>query len=229
MRHITVNGVAGSLGAVRDVSEHYVQQWVCGEANVVLPSGVPVCSVRQLTNAPLLARVVEGCQGVTFPDVLRRGDIVSRSLMFGRLRNHGKGTAVERWPTEPLAGTLQRLCAALWSLYGSAAPTLQRRQRHPRGIAGTAWTTGTINANSAVGFHRDVSNARGCWSGMLVVAGGVTGGDLILPEFGVGIRCISGTAVFFNGSEHTHGVTAITQIEPNSYRYSIPFYTLTGV
>lgn len=229
MRRVTVNGVAGSLGAVRDVSEHYVRQWVYGEADVVSPGGVPVCSVRQLTNEQLLARVTEGCQVARFPEVSRRGHIISQSLMFGRLRNHRHGTVVERWPAEPLAGTLQRLCASLWSLYGSAAPTLQRRQRHPRGIAGTAWTTGTINANSAVGFHRDVSNARGCWSGMLVVAGGIVGGDLVLPEFGIGIRCTNGTSIFFNGSEHTHGVTAIVQMESDGYRYSIPYYTLTGV
>lgn len=229
MRRITVTGVAGSLGAERDVSEHHARQWVRGEGDVVLPSGVPVCSVRQCDNATLLARLVESCRGAEFPTMNRRGHIISQSLMFGRLRNHQQGTVVERWPPEPLTGTLHRLAVALWSLYGSAAPTLQRKQRHPRGIAGTAWTTGTINANSAVTYHRDVSNARGCWSGMIVLSAGVSGGDLILPEFGVGIRCTHGTAVFFNGSEHTHGVTEINRVAQDGYRYSIPFYTLMGV
>lgn len=226
VRHITASGVAGSLSHLREVSTHHVRTWVSpGErADIDDVRGEPITRVRTLSDELLLTSVLSVCVKEK-TRMVRRGDIITRSVFFG---SRGYRKSLWSWPAN--AEALRALALTLWDMYRECAPAVARRHgalpRRVRTIDGTAWTTGTINANCAAGYHRDASNAQGCWSGMLVLADKCSGGDLVLPEFGIGIRCGTGSVVLFNGGEHTHGVTPITLL-PGGYRYSVPFYTLT--
>lgn len=218
---IEVDGIAGSLSHLREVSTHYVRRWIpSGNWNVVSRRGEPILCVRSPLPLDLRAALRAHCLTAD-TSRMKRGDVVSESSIYGVAKN-GRAT--------PVPDALVPVAAHLWSVYGECAPTIRRRHgalRPTRPIGSSRWTTAAVNANSAVGFHRDAANAKGCWSGMVVLTHRCDGGALILPEYGIGIHPSDGTMILFNGAEATHGVTPITLL-PGGYRYSIPFFTLTS-
>ena len=95
-------------------------------------------------------------------------------------------------------------------------------------LTGSLFTTGSINKNSAISYHHDRGNLRGAWSAMLVVRRAVTGGDLVLPEYGCVLRLRDGDALLFDGQSTLHGVTPLS-VSPGGYRYTLVYYTLEQI
>lgn len=88
----------------------------------------------------------------------------------------------------------------------------------------TPWTSGVINFDSPLPYHRDTNNLD-CWSVMVVVRRKVSGGNLHIPELDLVLPCRDGEAIFFPGWRYIHGVTPL-RVKPGGYRTSAVFYTV---
>jgi hypothetical protein len=90
------------------------------------------------------------------------------------------------------------------------------------------WTSGVINSESALPYHRDGNNFE-AWSAMPVVRRGVTGGHLHIPEYDMVVPCQDGYAVMFYGKGLVHGVTPMRVTAKGGYRISVVYYALQGL
>jgi hypothetical protein len=95
-------------------------------------------------------------------------------------------------------------------------------------MAGTTWTSGVVNQNSQLPYHRDGFNFP-TWSAMPVLRRGVEGGHLHLPEYDLTVACRDGWGVFFCGQQLVHGVTPMRRTAPDGYRFSVVYYALRGM
>jgi Oxygenase domain of the 2OGFeDO superfamily len=96
-------------------------------------------------------------------------------------------------------------------------------------IPGTPFTTLTVNNTWAGGYHRDAGDFKPGFGVMCVFRKGVyTGGELVLPAFGVGVDLGDRDVVLFDVHE-VHGNTPIVGAEParepaGHERISVVFY-----
>lgn len=100
---------------------------------------------------------------------------------------------------------------------------------------GKLWTSGVINRDTAMPYHRDGSNFP-TWSAMPVIRSGVRGGHLHLPEYDLVVPCQNGTVIYWWGQRIVHGVTPLRtpsfmlgQPSRPSYRFSIVYYAMRGM
>lgn len=91
------------------------------------------------------------------------------------------------------------------------------------------FTSGIINKNNPLKYHFDAGNFVDVYSMMIVFKGGVSGGYLSLPEYGLAFELPNNSIFMFDGQGILHGVTPIKKNHPNSYRYSIVYYTLKAM
>lgn len=97
-------------------------------------------------------------------------------------------------------------------------------------IPGTSFTGGVVNKNSQLGFHRDRANTTDGMSCMFILKQGISGGELILPELGIGFACQDGYVLLFDGQKYIHGVTPFQAIPGRKgYRITIVFYNSKGM
>lgn len=94
---------------------------------------------------------------------------------------------------------------------------------------GSPWTSGIINRNTAIRYHRDSGNFADSWSCMFVLKRKMLGGYLVLPEFGVALRTGNRSITLFDGQAFIHGVTPLKPMGEDAERYSIVFYSLKGM
>jgi hypothetical protein len=87
------------------------------------------------------------------------------------------------------------------------------------------WTSGVINKASQLPYHQDQANFS-TWSAMPTFRRQMLGGYLDIPEYGVTIGCRDAWVTAFNGFELVHGVTPMTELAKNSYRYSAVYYAM---
>lgn len=153
--------------------------------------------------------------------VLRRNSCRPSGLASARPREHAIlcETAVE----------LDRLVAS----YAAGRQLVDRKvlaDVHPdwRIADGTNWTSGVINRSSALPYHRDRANFP-TLTAMPVVRRGVRGGYLHLPEYDVTLACRDGSVTIFDGKSIVHGVTPLTHVAADGYRFSVPYYALRGM
>jgi hypothetical protein len=86
------------------------------------------------------------------------------------------------------------------------------------------WTSGVINKESPLPYHRDGNNFE-AWS----VMPGVRGGHLHIPEYNLVIPCRDGYSVAFYGKRLVHGVTPMRKLDGEAYRVSVVYYALRGL
>lgn len=90
------------------------------------------------------------------------------------------------------------------------------------------WTSGVINKESSLPYHRDGNNFD-AWSVMPVIRRGVRGGHLHLPEYDMVVPCRDGYSVMFFGKRLVHGVTPMEKVDADGYRVSVVYYALRGL
>ena len=90
----------------------------------------------------------------------------------------------------------------------------------------SVFTSGIINKNNPLKYHFDTGNFLNVYSCMVVFKGGVSGGFISLPEYRAGVELRDNSLFMFDGQSILHGVTPIKKHNPNSYRYSIVYYSL---
>lgn len=91
-------------------------------------------------------------------------------------------------------------------------------------IAGTPWTSGIINRTAALPYHRDQANIARSWSAMLGCRKDVDGGLLHLADYDVYLPVRHGSISIFDGHSVVHGVTPITLVKQNGWRYTTVTY-----
>lgn len=90
----------------------------------------------------------------------------------------------------------------------------------------TPFTSGIINKNNPLKYHFDAGNFKDVCSCMLCLKNDVSGGYLSCPEIDIGFKLDNGTCLIFDGQGLLHGVTPITKLSPQAYRYTVVYYTL---
>jgi hypothetical protein len=90
------------------------------------------------------------------------------------------------------------------------------------------WTSGVINKTSTLPYHYDGNNFD-MWSAMPIVRRGTRGGALHMPEYDVVIECRDGWVTFCPGYRYLHGVTPISHVSKDAYRYTVVYYCLRGM
>jgi hypothetical protein len=93
----------------------------------------------------------------------------------------------------------------------------------------TPFTTCNFNVNHAIKYHRDSGNFKDVFSNVLILKSGITGGELVFPEFGIAFEQSDCALGIFDGQHWMHGVMPIERQRADSYRASIVFYALAGM
>lgn len=90
------------------------------------------------------------------------------------------------------------------------------------------WTSGVINKTSTLPYHYDGNNFD-MWSAMPIIRRGTRGGALHIYEYNAVLDCRDGWVVFFPGYRLLHGVTPISHVAKDAYRYTVVYYCLRGM
>lgn len=130
-----------------------------------------------------------------------------------------------------MAAILHRLGVDAWDVTQAAMPTAARlhaevAQAVPAcwWLAGAPWTSGIINANNALPYHRDGGNITGTLSAMLSLRRGVEGGALHLADYDVWLGVPDRSIITFSGQSVLHGVSPL-RIRRGGRRFTMVWYT----
>ena len=96
-------------------------------------------------------------------------------------------------------------------------------------IKGTVFTSGIVNKNNALVYHYDRGNFKDVYSCQVSFTKGLSGGNLLYPEFGFHIALPDNSVTFFDGQKYMHGVSPIRLKNKYSYRYTIVYYSLKNM
>ena len=96
-------------------------------------------------------------------------------------------------------------------------------------IEKSPFTSGIINKNNALNYHFDRGNFSDVYSNMVALKHNVRGGYLSMPEYNVGLEIADNSVLFFDGQKILHGVTPITYLNRDSYRFTIVYYSLKAM
>lgn len=140
-------------------------------------------------------------------------------------RDHPEATAFLSYYAELLANELRE---AFPEIEVMGREIIQQVHPEWRLSQSSLWTSGVINKESALPYHRDGNNFD-AWSVMPVLRYGVRGGHLHIPEYDMVVPCRDGYVVMFFGKRLVHGVTPMKGIKPDGYRVSVVYYALKGM
>lgn len=93
-------------------------------------------------------------------------------------------------------------------------------------LSGSPFTSGIVNKNNPLKYHRDAGNFKGLFSNMVAFKKDVQGGRLCLPEFGIKFEIADNSLLIFDGQKYVHGVTPIIKKSKTAYRYTVVWYSL---
>jgi len=95
-------------------------------------------------------------------------------------------------------------------------------------IPDTPFTSGIINKNNPLKYHKDAGNFSKVYSNMVCFKKGCKGGYLSIPEFDIGLDIANKSILLFDGQDIIHGVTPfkLQSPYPDSYRFTIVYYSL---
>ena len=96
-------------------------------------------------------------------------------------------------------------------------------------IRDTPYTSGVVNRNVHMPYHRDRGNVAETGSVMRVIQDGTHGGMLHLPQMQLCIPCPDGALLAFYGEKFWHGVTPIYRKRATAMRYSIVAYAKQAI
>lgn len=221
--------------AAEDVTQH-----LSGEVTLVIKGGVPIVVVAHYAGDTTALHAAAAT--IKYPEHAKRTNglpVKNRSFGF-TTRNVIRGdycsaAGLAREDAE----THRVLCdfaVELEAMYESRLPSVfaVHAEKARKRIAQDwklsdqhTFTSGNANRNNAIRYHFDTGNISGVCSAMIVLrSGGATGGELILPEYDIGLYLDDGDVLFFDGQGILHGVTPIELPTPESYRTSLVYYTL---
>lgn len=95
-------------------------------------------------------------------------------------------------------------------------------------IPNSPFTSGIINKNNQLGYHYDTGNFKNVASNMISLKKSCKGGELILPEYNIGLECANGFISMFDGQSLFHGVSPF-ELGYKGYRYTLVYYALKAM
>lgn len=139
--------------------------------------------------------------------------------------------------TKVTGDLFMRLAPMMWQRFQDALPPeAQRHDKLTREtlhadwlMAGTPFSSGVVNDNAVLPYHKDAGNVKDAWSMMLVLRNKVDGGYLDIPEYGTTLGVPDLSLLFFCGQSLMHGVTPMVKRSSDAYRFSIVYYTKTAL
>lgn len=153
--------------------------------------------------------------------------IGARQGILGWVQPHRQTSLTSRHP-EMLSGNRQ-LIRLVDKLHRRYLPEFYKRQRaiaerlpHCR-LFGTICSTLYVPKNFRTAYHRDTGNLAGLMTALLP-AGNFVGGELVLPEWGLGIAFRPGDVLFFDSRMTIHGNLPI-----RGERISLALYWARGL
>jgi hypothetical protein len=91
-----------------------------------------------------------------------------------------------------------------------------------------AWTSGIINRNNPLPYHRDSGNLDGCVSAMVCLRRGAHGGHLHIAPYDTWLAIGDRTLTVFDGAHLMHGVSPFA-LDRHGRRFTIVFYVRRGL
>lgn len=185
--------------------------------------------------------LVEGLKSIQYQKTERSAGLVTNSRVFGyrpriTMRSDFCSSASLSRDNPSVTEQLNKLALRMQELYKEHIPltfhehSARATEIRPEWlIKDTLFSSGIVNKNNQLRYHRDAGNFDKVFSCMLVLKGGVDGGFLSVPEYGVGLELKNNTVLMFNGQKLMHGVTPIKRHNELSYRFSVVFYTLKSM
>lgn len=186
-------------------------------------------------------KVVQGLQRIKYATGKRSRGLVSTSRVFGyKPRNEMRqdfcsatSLASEAPNEHQLVCDLSVQLEEFYKKYnaegyeGHKAEAEKKVKKSWRMAGGSSiFTSGIINKNNPLKYHFDTGNFSEVYSLMIVFKGGVEGGYLSVPEYGVAFKLPNNSIFMFDGQGILHGVTPIKMQSPMSYRFSFVYYSL---
>lgn len=204
-------------------------------------SGKPI-AIYTKVDPEQLAPMRRALTTVKYVEGTRTGGMVARSRIFGyaprvAVRNLAcRLTSMGVEQPDP-HGEICNAGRIAWEVYKTYNPDLARRHDKLSAenvldqwkIHSTPFTSGIANHNNPLVYHFDSGNFKNVWSAMFVLRNGTSGGHLSIPELGVSLECADCSLVLFDGQSLLHGVTPITKLRTDAYRYSVVYYSLQNM
>lgn len=90
------------------------------------------------------------------------------------------------------------------------------------------FTSGIINCDTSLMFHRDSGNFPGTWSAMLGLKRNIREGTgvLVIPELRTALEIGDGSLTMFDGKKWWHAVSPIRKARRDGKRYTVVFYAI---
>jgi hypothetical protein len=202
-------------------------------------SGKALIVLEQLGNLDLLRSMLYAHKG--FQKSSRGSGLVNTSRIFGyqpraavRMRPYCSSASVHN-DSPKLGSMLEAQAEELQRVFAERAPeefagmqkTVTEKVRPEWRMNGSVFTSGIVNKSNALAYHKDRGNFPGCWSAMIALRRGITGGLLVVPEVKLVFDLPDQSALFFDGQGLWHGVTPIVKTDPTAQRFTIVYYALS--
>lgn len=194
---------------------------------------------QQIPDLQLASRLNDACEKTPFAKGTRTGGLISESNIFGyRPRNSVRmslnicaATGMSRdYPH--IHSVLADGAKAFGFWLNKVNPSVCEQQEKylkehilPEYRIADCFTSGIVNRNNPLQYHKDQGNVPGSWSVMSVFKHQIEGGYLILPCYGIAIELKHNSIIAFSGESVVHGVSPIKILSKTSKRYSIVWYT----
>ena len=124
---------------------------------------------------------------------------------------------------ENLADYYQEFCPDIYNFHQGI---IDEKVKSEWVIEKSPFTSGIINKNNQLSYHFDRGNFSDVYSNMIALKHEVRGGFLSMPAYNIGLEIADNSVVFFDGQKILHGVTPITYLNRDSYRYTLVYYSL---
>ena len=176
---------------------------------------------------------------ITYSESTRTSGLVTTSRIFGfaprnKMRNH-PCRSVSLASEDPASHSDVCRCAELAAKYYRRSfpevaklheELLRSRVNDRYVISRSMFTSGIINKNNPLQYHFDSGNFKNVCSAMFAFKRTVEGGHLCIPQLGVKLEIGNHSLLLFDGQGLLHGVTPIIKKNPQSYRYTVVYYSL---
>jgi len=94
-------------------------------------------------------------------------------------------------------------------------------------IPNSIFTSGVINKNNQLSYHYDSGNLKDTISALITCrSGSESGGIIHIPDYGIYLKNLNKSILFFNNKETLH---AVTPIDKNEERYTAAYYTMANL
>lgn len=93
-------------------------------------------------------------------------------------------------------------------------------------MAGGCYTSGIVNRDSTLNYHRDSQNFPDLWSGMITFRRSIQGGSLAMPEYRIAINLPDCSVIYFQGQKVIHGVLPFARQTLDGYRLTVVYYAM---